>query len=312
MDARELILRELGTLYKHEVHHNQPFKARAYQKVIQQIQARAEPIHSMDDLADIKGVGSSIKDKIHEILATGALAAARDIRDDGRERFLETLTSMYGIGPVKAKAILKAGVCSLEDLDRRKDELLNEKQKIGLKYARDIVERIPRDEMEKHERFLLDALQQADPRFEGQIVGSFRRKAASSGDVDLIVKMPRAVPAEEQRSAFAKYIDLLVQKGYVTDRLADGPKKCMAFVRLPEGVLHRRLDVLLTPEEEYPFALLYFTGPDKFNIACRNKAIKKGMRLNEHELIGAQIVVRTEKDIFDILDIEYAEPEDRI
>ena len=44
----------------------------------------------------------------------------------------------------------------------------------------------------------------------------------------------------------------------------------------------------------------------------RKQAIQKNYRLNESELVGAEnITIKTEKDIFKVLDFEYKEPNDR-
>ena len=113
----------------------------------------------------------------------------------------------------------------------------------------------------------------------------------------------------------------MINKGYITDILALGPKKCMAFVRIDSTKPARRLDILYTIPEEYPYALLYFTGSDKFNINFRRKTILQGYSLSEHglkklrdgddvkPLVNANI--KTEKDIFTFFNIEYVEPDKR-
>jgi nucleotidyltransferase/DNA polymerase involved in DNA repair len=53
---------------------------------------------------------------------------------------------VWGVGPVKAKQLYDAGIRSIEDL-RKKQHLLTDMQKIGLKYHEDFSEKIPRDEV---------------------------------------------------------------------------------------------------------------------------------------------------------------------
>ena len=90
----------------------------------------------------------------------------------------------------------------------------------------------------------------------------------------------------------------------------------------------RRLDIKVYLPEEYPFALLYFTGSGYFNRSMRWWADKKfrglslgdkGFRLQsgaressfKHDPRFRGTTFSTEKDIFDFLKLRYVEPEDR-
>jgi DNA polymerase/3'-5' exonuclease PolX len=80
----------------------------------------------------------------------------------------------------------------------------------------------------------------------------------------------------------------------------------------------RRLDILMTPENEYSYALLYFTGSDKFNVAFRQHALNRGYTLNEHTLkpmrdgLSEPPYMSTENDIFRFLGLRYIEPSQRV
>jgi DNA polymerase beta len=193
-------------------------------------------------------------------------------------------------------------------------DLLNDVQKMGLKYYEDSIERIPRQEMEMHEALILTAL---DPRFTGVVVGSYRRGAASSGDIDVLLMLPDTLSKKEQGQLFLETIQMLKESDYIVDTLAQGPKKFLGYVRL-EGEKARRLDLLMTPEEEFAYAILYFTGSQNFNVAFRSYALEKGYTLNEHTLKPVKEGVppvppmKAEEDIFAFLGLEYVEPEQRI
>jgi DNA polymerase lambda len=45
---------------------------------------------------------------------------------------------------------------------------------------------------------------------------------------------------------------------------------------------HHRIDIKYYPIEQYPYALLYFTGSDMFNRSMRLYASKLGIQLNDH------------------------------
>ena len=105
--------------------------------------------------------------------------------------------------------------------------------------------------------------------------------------------------------------------------MAQGKTKCLVIGHIPPSALHRRIDFLYTPPEQYAFAILYFTGSKHFNTAMRGLALKNGLSLNEHAFtvaktgkplssIDPNASFKTEQDIFNYLDMEYREPTERI
>lgn len=78
---------------------------------------------------------------------------------------------------------------------------------------------------------------------------------------------------------------------------------------------------MMTHKNEFPFALLYFTGSGAFNVAMRNLAIQKGYSLSEYGLKHLQgphkdtfvnHLFENEEDIFKFLEIKYIPPHQRI
>lgn len=317
-DYKPLILEAFETLQIADTIGKRPFQAKAYQGVIKQLKELKTPVHTLNDLANIKGAGEKIKEKFKEIIETGALRAAERAKEEFPIELYVNLQKIYGVGPVKAKDLVeKDKVASIEDLRAKvvaNPKLLNETQMVGLRYYEDINERIPRAEMEQHETLLMEFLPQS---LRGIIVGSFRRKAATSGDIDMLLK---------GSAGFKEFIKILKDQKYIVEVLAEGDKKCLAIAKLPgpssrvqTASRGRRLDLLVTPEAEYAYAILYFTGSDLFNVAMRKYALTKGYSLNEHTLtpVGEQPPpppppMNTEKDIFDFLGLKYVDPENRL
>ena len=105
---------------------------------------------------------------------------------------------------------------------------------------------------------------------------------------------------------------------YLTCSLARGPKKYMGMGKIDISPCHRRIDIMYTKPEEYPFAVLYFTGSGDFNQRMRSDALKQGYTMNEYSInhtdtkLKVDHVFLVEKDIFDFLNYEYLEPEKRI
>lgn len=310
-----LIVSNLDVLRKKEQQSGNVFKARAYAKAITSLTAHKGVIVGVDDVDGIPGIGKKIKEKIGEILATGHLAAADAARHEPVYNATDVMMAIYGVGPVKARELVKRGLKSIEDVRAAfaaDPSVLNAKQAIGLRYYEDLLPRIPRAEMAQHETALVAAFRSADPNFRVDIVGSYRRGAATSGDVDALVSLPASISKAAATRAFAAAVSAL-KADYMLEALAEGPKKFMGIARLPRGRA-RRVDILLTPLAEYPFAVLYFTGSDTFNIAMRKRALERGWSLNEHGFTplpatnGVLPPISTEKDIFDFLDMPYVAP----
>lgn len=324
-DYKKIVIEGLETLRHGELAvagSGAKFKALAYKKAIDAIRRLDKPLTSIEDVKGIEGIGKKIQDKIAEVLSTGDMSAASRMRMRTDVDAFTTLTSIHGVGPVKARELIAAGITDIAGLRAavlRDPGLLTDAAKLGLKYYEDGILRIPRSEMSRHEELLLAAL--PSPLF-GKIVGSYRREAESSGDVDMLVSYPETITDAEAQTLFRNFVSELERSGYIEARLAGGGKKWMGYVRLPGGgagstAAARRLDLLLTPPAEFAYALLYFTGSDKFNVAFRRYCLELGYSLNEHTLTPAAgkpaaPPMRTERDIFRWADLKFVRPSLRI
>lgn len=318
MDYKSLLIDALDTMRKKEVLEKQTFRARAYATVIRQLKERAEPVTCYEDIHHFQGVGEKIREKIKEIMETGQLQSAERVKETHATDAVDVLQHIYGVGPAKVRELIQMGIRTVEQLRIHLEKnpiLLNEKQKIGLRYDEELRERIPREEMEAHRDILPTYLPTEMKEWETEIVGSFRRGLPTSGDIDVLIRVPPNVTNQKAKALLALYVTRMKEAGYVEEVLALGEHKCMAICRL--GVA-RRLDLLLTPDEEYAYALLYFTGSDQFNVAFRHHALEKGYTLNEHRLTPLRIQdadvpqMVSEKDIFRFLGLRYVEPHQRV
>ena len=310
-NVKQTIIDALNVLRHKELAEKQPFKANAYAKVIAQLNQTGE-IHSMEDIKHIKGVGAKIYQKIQEVLETGQLQSAERAKEKYNMNALTAFQNIYGVGPAKATALVDAGFETIEQLREHlkiDPTFLNEKQKIGLQYYEDLLLRIPREEMLQHQQVLKKVISEFD------IVGSFRRDLPTSGDIDVLIRNNGA-SAKQGTLPLTYYVERLSH--YIVEVLALGDHKCLAICQLP-GKPARRLDLLLTPDEEYAYSLLYFTGSDKFNVAFRQHALSMGYTLNEHIVTPLKSkshatvpYMKTEKDIFNFLGLRYVEPSKRV
>jgi DNA polymerase/3'-5' exonuclease PolX len=320
IDYKQTIIDSLDILRKRDLADKSPFGARAYAKVITQLKNYQGPITTYQDVQGIDGIGEKIQKKIKEILETGVLASAEKAKELYNIDALDAFQNIYGVGPAKATELIKAGYTTIEQLReaiKKNPKLLNDKQKIGLKYYEDLLERIPRSEMEEHQDILNSLLPDEMSDYDTEIVGSFRREATNSGDIDMLIRVPKGTDSNTAKENLELYVKMLEGFGYIEEILALGEHKCMAISRMYNGKA-RRLDLLMTPDEEYAYAILYFTGSDLFNVAFRTYCESKGYKLNEHTLTpiraGVQVVpyMKTEKDIFKFLGLRYIDPSKRV
>jgi len=303
------ILKVLGT---YEKNNGEGFKASAYFKAVKGVQS----IDTITEasLMSIKGIGPSLTEKIMCIVNTGTCPLYEQVKDvkDAKADFLE----ISGVGPKKAKEIVNLGFISIESLKQSSnlDEILNAKQLIGLKYYEDILKRIPREEIDRHDQYLKTILNKIDPKAELTIAGSYRRRCKDSGDIDVLLN---GTP-----QLYKKFIKVLEEQGYLYETLAKGTKKYNGMCKMNDCVTFRRIDIMITKPEEYPFAILYFTGSKDFNTLMRQHALGSSFTMNEyslkhidhqendkpHEITEVNHVFKSEKDIFDYLGYPYVDP----
>jgi NAD-dependent DNA ligase/DNA polymerase/3'-5' exonuclease PolX len=291
--------------------HGEPFRARAYQKAQETIMSYPNNILNPEQLKSQPGIGPTIMEKLNEYFTTGTLTILE------RERInpVNILGEIYGIGPKKAKELVDNGITSVAQL-RENSKMLNDVQKVGLKYYEDILKRIPRSEIDEYFNiFDSDFKKVATPNSRFEIVGSYRRGAQNSGDIDMII-------TSDSPRVFIDFIDELIKKHIILEVLSRGPTKCLVIAKIPSSDAARRVDFLYSSPEEYPFSILYFTGSKIFNTVMRHQALQMGLTMNEHGLYtlldgkkkGEKVsaIFNNEKDIFDYLNMKYKSPEERI
>lgn len=289
-------------------------RARAYNNAKETIQTYDGDITDPIQLKGKPGIGNTIYQKLVDYNKTGTLKILEEEKDTIiQKRAMEVFTNIYGVGEKKAEELVLKGVTSLDQLQQRQMELLNDKQRIGLKYYHDIMERIPREEIVRYEAIFRESITPEISDLQLQIVGSYRRGLDSSGDIDVIL-------TSESPQHFTTYIDNLLKKNIILEVLSRGPSKCLVITKLPDGEFARRVDFLYTPPREFPFSILYFTGSKGFNTAMREHVLSMKYTLNEHGL--SHMVGRTkgalidynfpdEGSIFYFLNLEYKKPEER-
>ena len=289
-------------------------RAKAYINAKESIEKFNATITTPEQLKGLPGIGVTIYEKLKDYQSKKTLRILDENKDLVKQKkAIDVFLNIYGIGEKKAEDLVSKNILSIDDLEKVKEIHLNDKQLIGLKYYNDILQRIPRNEIEIYEKIFKDAFDQTGSDGHMEIVGSYRRGATTSGDIDVIL-------TSQNKDFFKIFVDNLINKNIIIEVLSRGPCKCLVVTKLPNALYARRVDFLFTTKEEFPFAILYFTGSKEFNTSVRERSLKLGFTLNEHGFSkmegkkkGDKLIqdFKSEKDIFDFLKIKYREPSQR-
>ncbi|KAI4842316.1 DNA polymerase beta-like protein [Aureobasidium sp. EXF-8845] len=319
------VLQELADYYDQT---RDQWRSKSYRQAISALRKHPTKVTTKEEGMRVFGIGTSIAEKIEEIVRTSHLRKLDSTKMDERQQILNRFLKIYGVGLHAAERWVSAGYRTLDDLLQKAE--LNDNQRVGIAHYDDFNTRIPRAEVEIHAATVTKALKGLDKGYSIYTMGSYRRGAQTSGDIDLLITKPAASIDEIRTMIMDRLVPLLTQQGFLVAALAetsqaDGTKWHGASC-LPDSSIWRRIDLLLVPEEELGAALLYFTGNDIFNRSMRLLASKKGMRLNQRGLYkdvlrdhgreklseGTLVEGRDERKIFEALGVPWRPPEHRI
>ncbi len=309
------ILEEIGTLL--ELKGENPFKTRAYQNAARTIEGIHEPLASLvaeDRLTGIKGLGDALRQKITTLVETGKLPYFEELKASIPPGLIE-MTEIPGLGPKKVKALHdELGIESIDALETAcEEDRVAGLKGFGKKTQQKIIDGIEFRRKFSGQHHLHSAWITAEPILESlrqhpdvircSVAGSLRRWKETIGDLDFIASS----------RAPENVIDFFTNQEGILNIVAKGDTK--ASVILEDGL---QADLRVVMDKEYPFTLAYFTGSKEHNIVMRQRAIDRGLRLNEYGLYKSKtethdsklrVKCTSEEDIFRALDLELIPPE---
>jgi DNA polymerase (family 10) len=314
-DEVAAILEEIGVLL--ELKGENPFKTRAYTNAARTLEGLAEPLEKIvaeKRLGEIKGFGEALQEKVATLVTTGSLPYYEQLKASVPPGLVEML-NLPGVGPKKVKKLNdELGLTTVDELEAAcRAGRIATLAGFGEKSQQKILEGIAFRRQFASRHRLIDALLVADPILDRlrdhpdvlrcSTAGSLRRSKEIIGDIDFVVssKNPAAV------------LDDFTTLPEVTQVLARGETK--ASVVLGGGL---QADLRVVADSEFASALAYFTGSKEHNIVMRQRAIARGLRLNEYGLFKSteetrdpnlRVTCRTEEEIFDQLGLAYIPPE---
>lgn len=273
----------------------------------------------------LPNIGKGIATRIDEFLRTGKLAELeKDI--DPKTRVLMELMTITGVGEAKAQQLYDLGVTGIQDLkDKYQKGIIKVAKnqmthhiKLGLEYHDDLQKRIPWEEVNEIRSLLIEVALSIDEDLDVEVCGSYRRGRPTCGDIDVLLTKSNKTK-ETSDTVLIDFVERLTADGFLVGNLTKkGDTKYMGICKLTTDGIGRRIDIRCVTSDEFPAAQLYFTGSGNFNKLMRYKANERGFTLNEYGIyyyingtIGDKIPVKSEKDIFKVLNFVYLEPHER-
>ena len=289
-----------------------PFKIRAYRSAAESVVASAESVAGLDakGLQQWPGIGKDLSLRIIEICQTGTCAIHQDLLASFPSTLLDLLR-LQGVGP-KTVALLygELRIASLEDLEAAaRSGRLRELKGMGPRKEQLLIRALEERKQHANRHLLVDTAITAAalvdhltaqlPGVAFETVGSVRRGTETCGDIDILA----LGAGPEVMAAFTTYP--LVERV-----LGHGDTKSSILIR--GGY---QADLRLVAPQSRGAALQYFTGSKSHNIALRDRALERGLRLNEYGLFRAsdeeRLAGETEESIYEALEMAWVPPEMR-
>jgi len=286
-----------------------PFRARNYEKAAKAVAGHPGDTTTMNEtaLTKIPGVGTSIAAKIAEYQRTGTFAALEELRAKIPPG-VRDLTKVPGLGPKRAMQLARdLGITTVRDLQAAiKAGRLRDLPGFGAKSEERILRGI--DIMTTDRVLLSVAMNTArelvaalEPHAERvTYAGSLRRMRETIGDVDILATAADEETADQIMAVFKS--QAIAAGGEI---VVSGPTK--TSIRTSRNL---QVDLRVVKPECWGAALQYFTGSQAHNVATRQIAVRKGLKLSEYGLFKDDelIASATEDEVYEALGMEWVPP----
>lgn len=322
MDIKNKIIENLNKLkISYYSQNDKKWQIKALNSAIKNIEEYNLKIISGKDLKDnVKGIGEKISKYIDEIIEFGCIKDLENvnIEKSSYDEFMEII----GVGKAKAKEWISKDIKNIKQLKneiKKGNISITNNIELGLKYFDDLKIRIPKNEIIQLKILIEKILIEINKDIKFEVCGSFRRNNIDSGDIDILItheKYNDCLKNYKNYNFLKKILNLLKEKNIIVDEMTkNSTKKFLGMCKIPGFKLVRRIDIMFIDFKSYFSSILYFTGNKYFNLFIRNKCLEKNYSLNEYCLTNLEneekIYLKDEKEIFNLLNINYLNPEER-
>jgi len=301
-----------------------PFRVNAHAKVSRVLRDLTFDIASIagdkKKLTEIDGIGDGTAKKIQEFVQTGKVSEHQELLGEIPEGLLAVM-NIPGLGPKTVKLLWEqAGVTDIATLKEKLEAgALDDLPRMGAKTIANIKEALQFAATASQRMRLGEAMPIAEQIVERlkavpgaqqvSYAGSLRRGRETIGDIDILASTTSPKKLSE---AF---------RGMPGVKKVQAAGETKSSIRLDNNM---QVDLRVIDDDAFGAALMYFTGSKEHNVALRERAIKKGFRLNEYGLFPDDDddtppqkrgikpkAAKTEESIYKALGMTYIPPEMR-
>lgn len=308
-------LDEIGTLL--ELKGENAFRTNTYHnaaRTIQQLDGDLKQIVDENRLGEVRGIGESLQQKITALVRDGKLPYLDELRASVPAGLVEMLR-IPGLGPKKVKGVFDLLqidtveklrlACEAGEVAKLKGFGAKTQAKIleGISFLGTVGNRVRIDLALPLGEALVEQLKKLPGVIRAELCGSLRRRRETAKDIDILLSSADAQPV----------MDAFVKLPEVIQVVAHGPTKSsiVAAMWVDGEKVTLNADLRVVTDKAFPFAQHYFTGSKEHNIRMRQRAIDRGLSLNEYALAGegTSVECKSEEDIFKALDMDWVPPE---
>ncbi|HUD37432.1 MAG TPA: DNA polymerase/3'-5' exonuclease PolX [Streptosporangiaceae bacterium] len=293
------------------------FRARNYEKAAKSIAGYSADVGELDEagLQRIAGVGKSIATKIIELRQTGTIAALDELRAKVPAGVLE-MTRIPALGPKRAMVLYtELGISSVDELAEAIEQgrladlkgfgaRSEEKIASGIEFLRGLDQRAPINVAAEIADRIVALISATGGCERCAYAGSLRRYRETVGDVDILAAASDSAPLMAALIAMPEVISVI----------ASGDTK--TSVRISTGnVGHSgsiQVDLRVVTADCWGAAMQYFTGSQAHNVAVRELAVRKKLKLSEYGLFevqtGDRLASATEEEVYARLGLDWVPP----
>lgn len=298
-----------------ELAEENPFKARAYLEVAQQIENLPAPVEALareGKLTSVKGVGKASANKILQYLNTGHIDKLEELKKKIPESLLD-LKKIPELGIRRTKILFDTlDIKSVESLEKAAMQgKIRNLPGFGEKIEKRILKGLKDIKNRQWERLsigialplaesIVDELKKYSPVEKIKICGSIRRMKRTIGDIDILVVSNNPVAVMDKFVSFDMVKNVIVR----------GEKK--SSILLTNNI---QVDLRIVQRESFGAAIQYFTGSKEHNIKIRELANKRNLKINEYGVFDLStnkcIARETEESIYKSIGLSWIPPEMR-
>ncbi|MBC8388381.1 MAG: DNA polymerase/3'-5' exonuclease PolX [Actinobacteria bacterium] len=310
MDKKEIIriFNEIGVML--ELADENPFKVRAYYNAARTLETSSIDLDKdikIEELTNIKGIGSHIAEHIKALIDTGRFKFYEDLKESTPPGLIEML-KIPTMGPKKIKYLYASlGISNIGQLEYAcVENRLMDLPNFGLKSQNNILKGIEAVKKYKGKFLFAEVITEAEAIFNkiqnfkhvtrSSLAGSIRRKKEIVKDIDIVASSSNS----------SEVMDYFTNLPEAEEVIAKGNTK--SSIKLGSGI---NVDIRIVSDSQYPYALHHFTGSKEHNTAMRTEAKKDDIKMNEYGLFKNDNLIKcsSEEDIFNFFSMAWIPPE---